>query len=193
MTDKEILAELKQSYERLYDIRENGCIDHCNGQMGKDLIVKLEIAKHNIEDIYYEFYKTIDKEELRVKSLEDKVDGDNVYIARNVDGDYEVGKDFESMTCEDLDYYWYDDYKFITDNLSSEDEEYTLEYINDKGDTIVREEYAKKEGLQALKGLADTYRVYGTENAYALELSNKNGEVVASAEHPKWKVEEWKI
>ena len=33
MTDKEILAELKKSYEYLRDIRENGCYDHCSGQM----------------------------------------------------------------------------------------------------------------------------------------------------------------
>ncbi len=113
MTDKEILAELKKCYEYLYDIRENGCIDHCNGQMEKHLIDKLEVAKYNIEDIYYEFYKTLDKKDLRVKSLEDKVDGDKVYIARNVDGDYEVGEDYWSMTCEDLEYYWYDDHDFL--------------------------------------------------------------------------------
>ena len=44
MTNKEILAELKKCYEYLYDIRENGCIDHCNGQMEKHLIDKLEVA-----------------------------------------------------------------------------------------------------------------------------------------------------
>ena len=113
MTNKEILAELKKCYEYLYDIRENGCIDHCNGQMEKHLIDKLEVAKYNVEDIYYEFYKTLDKKDLRVKSLENKVDGDKVYIARNVDGDYEVGEDCWSMTCEDLEYYWYDDNDFL--------------------------------------------------------------------------------
>ena len=102
MTNKEILAELKKCYEYLYDIRENGCIDHCNGQMEKHLIDKLEVAKYNIEDINYEFYKTLDKKDLRVKSLENKVDGD-----------YEVGEDCWSMTCEDLEYYWYDDNDFL--------------------------------------------------------------------------------
>ena len=112
MTDKEILAELKRSYEYLYDIRENGCVDHCKGQM-KDNIDKLELAKSYIEDIYFDFYKTLDKKDLRVKSLEDKVDGDKVYIARNVDGDYEVGEDYWSMTCGDLEYYWYEDSDFL--------------------------------------------------------------------------------
>ena len=41
MTNKEILAELKRSYEYLRDIRENGSIDHCNGQM-KDNLDKFE-------------------------------------------------------------------------------------------------------------------------------------------------------
>lgn len=114
MTNKEILAELKISYENLRDIRENGCIDHCNGQM-KDNIGKLELAINYIEDIYYDFYKTLDKEDLRVKSLEHKVDGDKVYICRCVDGDYEVGKDLSCMTCSDLDYFWYEDEDFINE------------------------------------------------------------------------------
>ena len=112
MTNKEILAELKISYENLRDIRENGCIDHCNGQM-KDNVDKLDKAISYIEDIYYDFYKTLDKEDLRVKSLERKVDGDKVYICRCVDGDYEVGKDLSCMNCFDLDYFWYEDEDFL--------------------------------------------------------------------------------
>ena len=112
MTNKEILAELKMSYEYLRDIRDNGCIDHCNGQMTKD-IEKLDSAISDIENIYYDFYKTLDKEDLRVKSLEHKVDGDKVYICRCVDGDYEVGKDLSCMTCGDIDYCWYKDEDFI--------------------------------------------------------------------------------
>ena len=103
MTDKEILAELKISYENLRDIRENGCIDHCNGQM-KDNIDKLNKAIDYIADIYYDFYKTLNKEDLRVELLEKKVDGD-----------YEVGKDLSCMTCFDLDYFWYEDEDFINE------------------------------------------------------------------------------
>lgn len=123
MTNKEILAELKISYENLRDIRENGCVDHCNGQMEKHLIDKLEVAKSNIEDIYYEFYKTLNKKDLRVKSLEDKVDGDKVYIARNVDGDYEVGEDLSCMSCFDLDYFWYEDEDFLDEDEEDDDNE----------------------------------------------------------------------
>ena len=112
MTNKEILAELKRSYEYLRDIRENGCIDHCSGQM-KDDIKKLDNAISNIADIYYDFYKTLDKEDLRVRQLERKTNRDKVYISRCVDGDYEVGKDLSGMNCFDLDYFWYEDEDFI--------------------------------------------------------------------------------
>ena len=47
MTNKEILAELKRSYEYLRDIRENGCIDHCSGQMEEN-ISKLDNAISNV-------------------------------------------------------------------------------------------------------------------------------------------------
>ena len=122
MTDKEILAELKRSYEYLYDIRENGCVDHCKGQM-KDNIDKLELAKSYIEDIYYDFYKTLNKEDLRVKSLEHKVGGDKVYICRCVNGDYEVGEELNYMTCCDLEYYWYEDSDFLDEYEEDDDNE----------------------------------------------------------------------
>ena len=112
MTNREILAELKKSYEYLRDIRENGCIDHCSGQMEEN-ISKLDNAIKNVEDIYYDFYKTLDKEDLRVRQLERKTNRDKVYISRCVDGDYEVGKDLSCMTCFDLDYFWYEDEDFI--------------------------------------------------------------------------------
>lgn len=114
MTDKEILGELKKSYEYLTDIRENGCSDHCCGQLNNELISKMDIAIQQIEDVYFDFYKTLDQKELRVKHLDRKV-GEKVYICRCVDGDYEVGneKQRHCMTCEDLDYYWYNDRDFI--------------------------------------------------------------------------------
>lgn len=112
MTDKEILAELKMSYEYLSDIRENGCFDHCSGQLTGELKDMLNIAKRNIEDIYFNFYKTLDKENLRVKSLEND---ERVYIAGNVGDDYELGEDSYSLTCEDTNYYWYEDTNFLND------------------------------------------------------------------------------
>ena len=105
MTNKEILAELKISYEKLRDIRENGCIDHCSGQM-RDNIDKLDKAINYIEDIYYDFYQTLDKEDLRVKSLEHK-----------------VGEELHCMTCCDLDYFWYEDSDFLDEDEEDDDNE----------------------------------------------------------------------
>lgn len=115
MTDKEILAELKRSYEYLRDIRENGCIDHCSGQMEEN-ISKLDNAISNVEDIYYDFYKTLDKEDLRVKKLEDNEDY-KIYICSDIVLDYVVydanSNNTYYITCEDVSYYWYDDYTFL--------------------------------------------------------------------------------
>ena len=117
MTDKEILAELKRSYEYLRDIRENGstAIDHCSGQM-KDNLDKLYESINNIADIYSDFYKTLDLESLRVKKLEDTEDY-KIYICSDIIGDY-VSFNFDTgeinyFTCEDVSYYWYDDYTFL--------------------------------------------------------------------------------
>ena len=97
MNDKEILAELKKSYEYLNDIRENGCFDHCNGQLDSEMINKLNIAKRNIEDVYFSFYKTLNIEDLRVYSLEDKFN--KVYISSDVGDDYDT--DDGILTCMD--------------------------------------------------------------------------------------------
>lgn len=118
MTDKEILAELKKSYDYLWDIRENGCVDHCCGQINnKETINALDVARENITKAYYDIYKTIPKEELRVEELEDNFKEDyKVYIAGDVSFDYEFvynEEDVEMVSCGDIDYYWYNDYNFL--------------------------------------------------------------------------------
>ena len=125
MTDKEILAELKRSYEYLIDIRENGSIDHCSGQM-KDNLDKLNESINNIADIYSDFYKTLDLESLRIKQLEDSKDY-KVYIGSDIDTDYIVydintKESYERyyITCEDVGYYWYEDYTFLNKVEESE-------------------------------------------------------------------------
>lgn len=122
MTDKEILAQLKKSYEYLYDIRENGCEDHCSGQLKSDLIDKIEQAKENIIDVYSSFYETLDKESLRVKSLEKN--GDKVYISNDVSYDYQIN-DY-MITCSDVDFFWYNDNDFIMEDYDVENEEIEL-------------------------------------------------------------------
>lgn len=115
MTDKEILAELKISYENLRDIRENGCIDHCNGQM-RDNVDKLDKAINYIEDIYYDFYKTLDREDLKIDKT---ILNNDIYICGCVDGDYDIYEkncnvdSIDCITCGDLEYYWYNDRKFL--------------------------------------------------------------------------------
>ena len=115
MTDKEILAELKMSYEYLQDIRENGCIDHCNGQMEHN-VDKLDKAINYIEDIYYDFYKTLDKETLKIDKT---ILNNDIYICGCVDGDYDIYEkngnvdSVDCITCGDLEYYWYNDRKFL--------------------------------------------------------------------------------
>ena len=125
MTDKEILAELKRSYEYLVDIRENGSVDNCSGQM-KDNLDKLDETINNIADIYSDFYKTLDLESLRVKKLEDSEDY-NIYIGNYVDADYVVYNvntkeiyDTYNITSGDVSYYWYEDYGFLNDVEESE-------------------------------------------------------------------------
>ena len=106
MSNKEILAELKKSYEYLRDIRENGSQDHCDGQLPFSCIYDLEVAINKIEDVYCRFYKTLDKEELRITRLESE--DEKVYIARNVDFDYETDDDW-TISCADAEYYWYNE------------------------------------------------------------------------------------
>ena len=121
MTDKEILAELKRSYEYLRDIRENGSIDHCSGQM-KDNLDKLNESINNIVDIYSDFYKTLDLESLRIEQLEDSEE--KVYISSDIIGDY-VSFNFDTgeinyFACKDVGYYWYEDYTFLNKVEESE-------------------------------------------------------------------------
>ena len=106
MTDKEILAELKRSYEYLDDITENGSELHCNGQMSKELTMQLIEAKDKIAKIYREFYKTLDKSELNIRN--------DIYISDVISAEYMMIKD-EYFTVDIFeDYYeWWNDNKFL--------------------------------------------------------------------------------
>ena len=101
-----------------------------NGFSDRNNIDKLNKAIDYIADIYYDFYKTLNKEDLRVELLEKKVDG-KVYIENDISGDYIVDtKMYEEecggdvyMTCEDLEYYWYNDRKFLDEYEEDDDNE----------------------------------------------------------------------
>lgn len=119
MTNKEILAELKKSYEYLTDIRENGCADHCNGQLEIG-IDKLDQSISNLEDIYRDFWDSLD-DDLIISNKLDFFENDSknirkILIDKDISGGYEIvlnNGDSEFVSCEDVDYKWYDDIEFL--------------------------------------------------------------------------------
>lgn len=109
MANKEILAQLKKSYENLQDIRENGCYDHCDGQLNKENIDRLEKSLNEIAWIYSDLREGLTDDECEVV-----VDGETYVIGHTVSEDYNVPSEDDIVTCGDLDYYWYEDYEFLT-------------------------------------------------------------------------------
>lgn len=118
MTNKEILAELKIAYENLRDIRENGCSDHCNGQLDYKKINMLETMLKDISRLYYEFYRETDKQELEINYFANEEPYYCGYIADDISYDYlsynrdDSGEEIYN-TCEDIGYYWYEDKEFL--------------------------------------------------------------------------------
>lgn len=116
MTNKDILAELKKSYEYLRDIRENGCEDHCNGQLDTKGIEHLENAMNELAEVYSDFREILDDEECMI-NLKDK---GTFYIGNCISEDYSELYDSKDnytywVTCEDIGYYWYEDKNFINE------------------------------------------------------------------------------
>lgn len=102
MMDIEILAELKNSYEYLADIRENGCEDHCAGQLNEENTTKIEIAMNEISEVYESFRTVMSDDECTVK-----INGETYIIGHTINEDYNVPNEDVSITCADLYYYWY--------------------------------------------------------------------------------------
>lgn len=113
MTNKEILGELKQSYEYINDIDNNEYKQLTNEE--KDKITQIEYL---LSDIYSGLYERLEKEnneELRVKKLEEN---DKVYISDDISGDYiSVSNDTHYFTYQDTDdyYCWYKDENFLNE------------------------------------------------------------------------------
>ena len=105
MTDKEILAELKRSYEYLDDITENGSELHCNGQMSKELAMQLIEAKDKIAKVYSEFYKTLDKSELNIRN--------DIYISDVISAEYMIKDEYFTVDIFEDYYEWWNDMKFL--------------------------------------------------------------------------------
>lgn len=111
MGDKEILAELKRSYEYLQDI-----IDNADNTQLKS-IVELEKAQYILAEKYDEVYNKVKNE--NANNLYYKKD-ENIIVSPYISGDYiitynknEYG-DYDYLTSGDLDWQkWWEDYKFI--------------------------------------------------------------------------------
>lgn len=111
MTNKEILAELKQSYEYLYDIRENGCKDHCSGQLDIENANMIEIAMLQLAEVYDNLRITLDDDEC---IIEHNGDYKGTYlIGHTISEDYNIPNEDNTLTCADLGYYWYNDKEFL--------------------------------------------------------------------------------
>lgn len=111
MTNKEILAELHRAYHFLEDIRENGCQDHCNGQLDMEKTSHLEKAMLEIEDIYYDLYHSMSNKDIFIR----EENGQRLYIGEAVNIDYVVKEKNNNeyyLTGADLNYYWWFD-KFL--------------------------------------------------------------------------------
>lgn len=108
MENREILSELTESYRFLNDIKDNG-------KLRKDLKEKLKLAQDTIEEIYTQFYDTLDKEDIRVKKFYEE-ENEETYISRGIDFGYDLYTDNKydsSITCEDTDYFWYKDLGYV--------------------------------------------------------------------------------
>lgn len=109
MNDKEILGELKNCYEYLYDIIENADSE----QLSSEQKEKLKIAKRNIEDIYEEVFED--------KNTEHNISipgAKNLIIAETPSADYyDIEEDIFVSKAEviinEKEYEWWNDYTFM--------------------------------------------------------------------------------
>lgn len=108
MTNKEILAELKKSYEYLYDIRENGCYDHCDEQLDMNSAIRLENAMNEIAEVYDSLRTTMSDEECSLK-----IKGRYYLIGHTISEDYNIAGEDIYISCADVDYYWYEDVDYL--------------------------------------------------------------------------------
>lgn len=107
MTDKEILAELKRSYEYLYDILENADFEQLDNEQ-KD---RLRKAKNTTEDIFEEVFEAT-SENIHIKGQ------DNLIIAETPSVDYydienECGVGKDNVIIDGKEYEWWNDEEFL--------------------------------------------------------------------------------
>lgn len=107
MTDKEILAELKISYENLQDIIDNSDLTQINKSMLKELVS----AQNKLIDIYEELWNET-QEDITIKGEDDLTIGKQIYTDY-----YDVGNDEYISKTEIIkngkEYEWWNDYEFL--------------------------------------------------------------------------------
>lgn len=107
MTDKEILAELKISYENLQDIIDNSDLSQINKSMRKELTS----AQVELMDIYEELWNET-QEDITIKGEDDLTIGKQIYTDY-----YDVGNDEYISKVEIIkngkEYEWWNDYEFL--------------------------------------------------------------------------------
>lgn len=121
MNNREILVELKKSYEYLCDIIENQ-----DGQLKQREVDRLKDAKNHIENVYFDFWHRLYQNDniidLILKNQYQKDNDRIIYIGSDVNIDYTIKfkdsdlheRDYD-LTCEDIDYCWYQDREFINE------------------------------------------------------------------------------
>lgn len=103
MTDKEILAELKQCYELLEDILDN---QYKQFESTKEL----EQVQNVLADKYYKLYERIKQEEDISLYYEE-----GIRIAPYINADY-INEDNDYIAAGDLNWQkWWEDREFLTD------------------------------------------------------------------------------
>lgn len=105
MTDKEILAELKKSYEYLQDMIDNA------DQLSREEIQDLITAENLLIDIYSNLWKKTE-EDIKIENENDLTIGKEIYSDY-----YEVGNDEFISKANVLkngkEYEWWNDYEFL--------------------------------------------------------------------------------
>lgn len=114
-TNKERYSIVIDSNMNTYEVREKKMIE-CFNKLITPLDIYSQVAISNLEDIYYDFYQTLDKEELKISK---EILDNKLYISSDISGDYDVYEkndnvdSIDVVTCEDIDYHWHEDKKFI--------------------------------------------------------------------------------
>ncbi len=177
MSNKEILAELKCSYEYLQDIRDNGCIDHCSGQLRAEYAKRINHIAEEIDSVYFDIWNDLfaNGEELSIPKKYQNDEQYTILIGSSASADYTIQNnetgvfDEEITTCAELDYYWYNEVLGICSNYMYES---VANGLMNALDEICR--LSKKVG-EEFDYYDKTRELTGLGNYNALDLLDKFG------------------